>query len=159
MSDSLWPHGLQHTRLPCPSPSPGVCSNSFQLSLWCHPAISSSVAPFSSCLQSFSASESFPVSWLFQSGCQIIVLEKTLESSLGSMELKPVNLNGNQAWIFIGRTDAEAEAPIIWRRAVSLEKTPMLGKIEGRRGRGGRGWDGWMASPTQWTWVWVNSRR
>ena len=55
-SDSLWPHGLQHARLPCPSPSPGACSNSCPLSQWCHPTISSSVAPFSSCPQSFPAS-------------------------------------------------------------------------------------------------------
>ena len=56
MSDSLWPHGLQHTRLPCPSPTPGACSNSCPSSWWCHPTISSSVIPFSSCLQSFPAS-------------------------------------------------------------------------------------------------------
>ena len=57
--------GLQHTRPPCPSPSPGACSNSCPLSQWCHPTISSSVIPFSSCLQSFPASGSFPMSWLF----------------------------------------------------------------------------------------------
>ena len=55
VSDSLWPHGLQHARLPCPSPSPRVCSNSCPLTWWCHPTISSSVVPFSSCLQSFPA--------------------------------------------------------------------------------------------------------
>ena len=60
MSDSLQPHGLQHARLPCPSLFPGVCSNSCPLSQWCHPTISSSVAPFSSCPQSFPASGSFP---------------------------------------------------------------------------------------------------
>ena len=59
VSDSLRPHGLQHARLPCPSPSPGACSNSCPLSQWCHPTISSSVIPFSSCLQSFPASGSF----------------------------------------------------------------------------------------------------
>ena len=59
MSDSLWPHGLQHARLPCPSLSPGVCSNSCLLSWWYHPTIPSSVTPFSSCLQSFPASGSF----------------------------------------------------------------------------------------------------
>ena len=59
MSDSLWPHGLQHARPPCPSPSPGTCSNSCPLSQWYHPIILSSVVPFSSCLQSFSASEFF----------------------------------------------------------------------------------------------------
>ena len=61
MSDSLWRHGLQHTRLPCPSPAPGACSNSCPLSQWCHPTISSSVTLFSSCLlQSFPASRVFP---------------------------------------------------------------------------------------------------
>ena len=59
VSDSLWPHGLQYTRLPCPSPSPRAYSNSRPLSWWCHPTISSSVVPFSSCLQPFPASESF----------------------------------------------------------------------------------------------------
>ena len=65
MSDILLPHGLQRARLPCPSPSPGVCSNSCPLSWWCHLAISSSVAPFPSCPQSFPASGSFPVSRFF----------------------------------------------------------------------------------------------
>ena len=64
MSNSLWPHGLQHARLLCPLPTPGVCSNSCPLSRWCHPTISSSVIPFSSCLQSFPASGSFPMSVL-----------------------------------------------------------------------------------------------
>ena len=59
MSDSLWPHGLQHTRLPCPSPALGVCSNSCPLSKWCHPTISSSFVPFFSCLWSFPASGVF----------------------------------------------------------------------------------------------------
>ena len=59
MSDSLWPHGLQHARFPRPSPSPGACSNSCPLNQWCHPTISSSFTPFSSCLQSFPASGSF----------------------------------------------------------------------------------------------------
>ena len=70
MSDSLWPHRLQHARLPCPSPTPGVCSNSCLSSQWCHPTLSFSVIPFSSCLQSFSASESLPVSQFFMSGGQ-----------------------------------------------------------------------------------------
>ena len=59
LSDSLWPHGLQHTRLPCPSPSPRVCSNSRPLSQWCHPTVSPSVIPFSSCSQSLPASGAF----------------------------------------------------------------------------------------------------
>jgi len=66
------PHGLQHSRLLCPSPSLGICSNSCPLSQWCHPTISSSVAPLSSCPQSFPASGSFPMSWLFESDSQSI---------------------------------------------------------------------------------------
>ena len=62
MSNSVRPHGLQHARPPCPSPSPGACSNSCPVSQWCHPAISPSAVPFSSCLQSFPASGSFPLS-------------------------------------------------------------------------------------------------
>ena len=72
VSDSLRPHGLQHTRPPYPSPSPRVCSNSCPLSWWCHPTISSFVVPFSSCLQSFPASGSFPMSQFFTSGSQNI---------------------------------------------------------------------------------------
>ena len=70
MSNSLQPHELQHARIPCPSPFPGACSNSCPLSRWCHLTISSSVVPFSSCLQSFPASGSFPMSQLFASGGQ-----------------------------------------------------------------------------------------
>ena len=72
LSDSLLPHGLQHTRLPCPSPTPGACSNSCSLSQWCHPTISSSVVPFSSCPQFFPESGSFPRSPFFASGGQSI---------------------------------------------------------------------------------------
>ena len=72
VSDSLRPHGLQHARLPCPSPTPGACSNSCPSSWWCHPTIWSSVIPFSSRLQSFPASGSFPVSQFFTSGVQSI---------------------------------------------------------------------------------------
>ena len=79
MSDSLWPHELQHTRPPCPSPTTGVHSNSCPSSQWCHPAISSSVVPFSSC----PASESFPMSQLFAWGGQ-----STRVSALASFLLK-----------------------------------------------------------------------
>ena len=72
MSNYLKLHGLQLTRLPCPSPTPRACSNSCSLSRWCHPIISSSDAPFSSCLQSFPASGSFLMSWLFTSGGQSV---------------------------------------------------------------------------------------
>ena len=68
MSDTLQPHILQHSRLPCPSPIPRACSNSCPSSRWCHLTISSSVIPFSSCLQSFPASGSFPMSQFFPSG-------------------------------------------------------------------------------------------
>ena len=70
VSDSLWPHELQHTRPSCPSPTPGVHSDSHPSSQWCHPAISSSVIPFSSCPQSLPASQSFPMSQLFAWGGQ-----------------------------------------------------------------------------------------
>ena len=69
VSDTLWLHGLQHTRLPCPSPTPGACSNSCPLSWWCHPMISSSVVP-TSCLKSFPESGFFQMSQLFASGSQ-----------------------------------------------------------------------------------------
>ena len=71
VTDSLWPHGLQHARPPCPSPTPWACSNSCPSSWWCHQTISSSVVPFS-CLQSFPASGSFPMSQYFVSGGQSI---------------------------------------------------------------------------------------
>ena len=72
VSDSLWPHGLQHARLLCPSPTPRACSNSCPLSQWCHPAILSSVVPFSSRFQSFPASGSSPMNQFFASGGQSI---------------------------------------------------------------------------------------
>ena len=72
VSDYLWPHGLQHVRLPCPSPTLGACSNSCLLSRWYHPIISSSVVPFFSCPQSFPVSGCFPTSQFFASGGQSI---------------------------------------------------------------------------------------
>ena len=92
MSDSLPPHGLQHARLPCLSPSPGACSNSSLLSRWCHPTISSSAVPFSSCPQSFPASGSFPMGQLFTSGDQ----------STGTSA--SVFLMNNQDWFPLGLT-------------------------------------------------------
>jgi len=85
-----------------------------------------------------------------------MVLEKTLESPLNSKEIQSVNPKGNQPCILIGRTDAEAEAPILWpsvQRADSMEKTLTLGKTEGRRRqrRATEDKDGWMVSLTQWT--------
>ena len=77
---TLWPHGLQHTRLPCPSPTPKACSSSCPSSQWCHPTLSSSVVPFSSCLQSFPASRSFPVSQFLESGGQSIGIQLKQQS-------------------------------------------------------------------------------
>jgi len=92
MSSSLQPHGLQHTRLPWPSQSPRDCSNSCPLNKLCHPTILSSVIPFSSCLQSFRASGSFPMSRLFTSGGQSI-------RALASASILPVNIQG---WFPLG---------------------------------------------------------
>ena len=95
VTDSLWPHESQHARPPCPSPTPGIHSNSRPLSPWCYPAISSSVIPFSSCLQSFPASESFPMSHFFTSGSQ----------SFGASALAlvlPINIH---SWLPLGLTD------------------------------------------------------
>ena len=91
-------HGLYHARLPCPSLSHRVCS--CPLGQWCHPTISSSVAPFSSCLQSFPASGSFPMSWLFTSGGQ----------SIGASALASVLLMTNQGWF-----------PLAWTGLISLQ--------------------------------------
>ena len=97
MPDSLWPHGLQHTRPPCPSPTPRVYSNSCPLSQWCHTTISSSVAPFSSCLQSFPASGSFPMSQLFESGSQSIGVSAS--TSVLPMNIQNLILLGWTGWI------------------------------------------------------------
>ena len=100
MSDSLRPYGLQHTMLPYPSPTSGAYSNSCPLSWWCHPTISSSVIPFSSCLQSFPASRSFPVSQFFPSDGQ----------SIGASALMSVLPKDIQDW-----------SPLGWTRWISLQ--------------------------------------
>ena len=92
MSDSLQPHGLQQARLPYPSPTPRVYPNSCPLSQWCHPTISSSVVPFSSCPQSFPASGSFPMSQFITSGSQ----------SIGASALAPVLSMNIQDWFPLG---------------------------------------------------------
>ena len=100
LSDSLWPHESQHTRSPCPSPTPGVYSKSCSSSQWCHTAISSSIVPFSSCLQSLPTSESFPMSQLFTWGDQRIGV-----SALASF--LPMNTQG---W-----------SPLEWTSWISLQ--------------------------------------
>ena len=94
VSSSLPPHGLQHARLPCPSPTRRACSNSCPMSQWCHPTISSSAVPFSSCLQSFPASGSFPVSQLLTSCGQ----------SIGASGSASVLLRNIQGWFPLGVT-------------------------------------------------------
>ena len=94
MSDSLRPHGLQHARLRCPSPTPGACSKSCPLSRWCHPTVSFSVVPFSSCLQSWPVSGSFPLSQFFASGGQSI-------GASASASVLPMNIKG---WFPLGWT-------------------------------------------------------
>ena len=95
MPDALCPHGLQHARLPCPSPTPGVYSNLCPSSQWCHPNISSSVIPFSSCLRSFPASGSFPISQLFKScGQSIGVSASASVLSINIQEWFPLGLTG-----------------------------------------------------------------
>ena len=91
ISNCLWPHGQQHNRLPCPSPTPRACSNSFPSSWWCHTTIWSSVVPFSSCLQSFPALGSFPVSQFFTSGI----------GASASASVLPMNI---QDWFPLGLT-------------------------------------------------------
>ena len=96
--------------------------------------------------------------WVLKNWCfWTVVLEKTLESPLDCKEIKPVNPKGNQSWILIGRTESEAQAPILWRPDVKnwligkrlwcWEKLKAGGQVDDR------GWGGWMASPTRWTWI------
>ena len=90
-----------------------------------------------------------------------VVKEKTLESPLDCKEIQPVHPKGDQSWIFTGRTDAEVEALILWPPDVKnwlIGKDWCWGRLKAGREGDDRGWDGWMASPTQWTWVWVNSK-
>ena len=110
------------------------------------------------CLQLVCNETWMPKNWCFWT----VVLEKTLESPLDCKEIQPVHPKGNQSWIFIGRTDAEAETPILWPPATKnwlIWKDPDAGKDwrQEEKGRTEDGWDGWMTSSTQWTWVWVSS--
>ena len=99
-----------------------------------------------------------PKNWCFWT----VVLEKTLESPL-DCKMKPVNRKGNQSWRFIGRIDAEAEAPKLWppdaKRQFLRKKPWYWERLKAGGKEGDRGWDGWIASSTQWTWVWARSGR
>jgi len=98
-----------------------------------------------------------PKNWCFWT----VVLEKTLESPLDCEKIQPVHSKGDQSWVFFGRNDAKAETPVLWPPDTKSWLTEKYWCWEGL-GAGGKGdntgWDGWMASPTQWTWEWVNSR-
>ena len=97
-----------------------------------------------------------PKNWCFWT----VVFEKTLKGPLDWKEIQQVNPKGNQSWIFIGRTDAEVETPILWPPDAKnwlTGKDPDAGKDWRQEEKGMRGWAGWMASATQWTWVWVDS--
>ena len=101
-------------------------------------------------------------SWALKNWCfWTVVLEKTLASPLDWKKIQPVHPKGNQSWISIGRTDAEAETPILLppdAKSWLIWKDPDAGKDWRWEEKGTTGLDGWMSSPTQWTWVWVNSR-
>ena len=122
MSDSLWPHELQHARPPCPSPTPRVCLNSCPLSQWCHPTTWSSVIPFSSCLLSFPTSGSFPMSCLFESHGQNI--EASASASVVPMIIQgwfPLGLTGLTSLKFNTLKSLlqhhSSKASILWRSA------------------------------------------
>ena len=126
MSNSLWPHGLRHTRLPCPLLSPRAYSNSWPLSQWCLPTISSSIISLSSCLQSFPESGSFPMSWLFASGGQ----------SIGTSALASVLWMSIQGWFPLGLTglillprDSQESSPGLQFKSIKSSPAPHLESI------------------------------
>ena len=109
VSNSLWPHGLHNARLPCPSPVPRVYSNSCPLSQWFHPTISSSVITFSSPLQSFPASGSFPISWFLVSGGQSTGVSASASVlPMNTQDWSPLGLTG---WISCSPRDSQESSP------------------------------------------------
>ena len=124
VSDSLWPHELQLARPPCPSPTPGVHPNSCPSSRWCHPAISSSVVPFSSCPPSLPTSESLPMSQLFTSGGQ----------SIGVSALASVLPKNTQDWSPCSPRDSQESSPTpqFNSSVLSLLHSPILTSIHDR---------------------------
>ena len=101
-------------------------------------------------------------SWAQKNWCfWTVMLQKTLESPLDWEEIKPVNPKGNQPWIFIGRTNAEAEAPILWSpdELTHWKRPQWWERLKAGEEGDDRGWDGWMVSLIQWKWVWASSRR
>ena len=166
VSNSLWPHGLQPTRLLRPWDSPGKNTG-----VGCHFLLQGIFPTQGSnpglphcrqMLYHLSHQGSHLLLPTFHS-FWTAVLEKTLESPLDCKEIQPVHPKGDQSWVFIGRTDAKAETPILWPpHANSLihQKSPWCWERLRAGGKEGiRGWDGWMASLMQWTWTWANFRR
>ena len=201
MSNSLPPHESQHARPPCPSPTPGVYSNSCPSSWRCHPAISSSVVPFFSCpnpsqhqglfqwVNSYQPRSHikkqrhcFANKGLFNQGCGFsiwiweldykeswalknwcfwtVMLDKTLERPLDCKEIQPVYPKRNQSWILFGRTDIEAETPILWLPDAKnwlIWKDPDAGKDWRWEKKGTNedemvGWDHWLSGrESEWT--------
>ena len=99
-------------------------------------------------------------SWALKNWCFWTVVLQTLESPLDCKEIQPVHSEGDQSWVFFGRTNAKAETPVLWPSHAKSWKRLWCWEGLGAGGEGAdRGWDGWMASPTRWPWVWVNSRR
>ena len=98
-------------------------------------------------------------SWAPKNECfWTMVLEKTLESPLDCKEVQPVHPKRNHSWMFVGRTDVEAETPILCEELTQWKSPWCWERLKAGREGDNRGWDGWMASLTQWTWVWVDSR-
>ena len=149
MSDSLWPHRLQHARPPCSSPTPGVYSNSCSLSWWCHPTISSPVVPYSSHLQSFPASGSFPMSQLFASGGQSIgvsasasVLPRNIQDWfplgwIGSISLQSKGLSRvfsnttvQKHQFFGAQPSLESNSQMTTGKTIALTRWTFVGKVK-----------------------------
>ena len=124
MSNSLRPHGLQHARLPCSSPSPRICSNSCPLCQWCHPTISFSVIPFSSCPQSFPASGSFQMSQLFPlDGQNIGVSASTSVFPMNTQDWSPLGWTG---WISLQSKGLSRDSPIPQFKSISSSALSLL---------------------------------
>ena len=133
VSDSLQPHGLQHARPPCPSPTPGIYSNSCLLSWWCHPIISSFVVPFPSCLQSFPASGSFQMSQFFQSGGQSVGVSASASVLLMNIQdLFPLGWTG---WSPCSPRDSQESFPIPQDGQVMVERSDRMWSTGERNGK------------------------
>ena len=150
MSNSLWPHGLQHARLPCPSPTPGACSDSCPLSQWCYPTISSSIVPFSSCLQSFSWLEYFAMSQFFTSVAKVLEFQVQISpfneySGLISFSIDWFDLLAVQGTLKSLIQHHSSKASILWylvffmfqlshpymttRKSIALTRWTFVGKV------------------------------